>query len=113
MEIHFAEYPDLETRSTVVVAYTMVGERKVCSRMYLSLGNHRKDYIDAAYNMLKDEVRRRALNEMRVQQIYDNAYRNVPEEPSPALVGFVQWGRRMMQRHVKPKEIHDWKKEGF
>ncbi len=109
MEIHFAEYPDIETRSTVVVAYTMVGERKVCSRMYLAFSDHR--YIDAAYNVLKDEVRRRALNEMRVQQIYDNTYRNVPEEPSVAR--FVQWGRRAMQRYTKPKEIHDWKKEGF
>ena len=107
MTIHFTEHEDLIRRRTVLSAYTMVGNRKVCSRMYLSFENYHQNNIDAAYHQLKDEVRRRALNEMRVQQIYDPRHVDVPSEPI-ALVRFIRYN------YTKPlKDVHDWKKEGF
>lgn len=98
MEIHFVEYHDIVRGGHVIQAYTKVGEREIRSQMRIAENCH-QNYIDFAYCQLKDKVRNRALNEMRVQQI--------------ALVRFVQWERRSMQKHIKPKEIHDWKKEGF
>jgi hypothetical protein len=40
--------------------------------MYISLDNYRQNYIGSAYQILKDEVRQRALTEMRSQQHYSN-----------------------------------------
>jgi len=72
LEIHFTEHEDLMRRQTVISAYTQVGNRRVQSRMYVSLDNYRQNYIDSAYQLLKDEVRQRALTEMRSQQHYSN-----------------------------------------
>lgn len=72
MEIHFTEHEDLIRRQTVISAYTQVGNRRVQSRIYVSLDNYRQNYIDSAYQLLKDEVRHRALTEMRSQQHYSN-----------------------------------------
>lgn len=111
MEIHFVEHQDLEARRTVIAAYTMVGGRKIYSRMIISWENYHQNYIDAAYNMIKDEVRSRALNEMRVQQIYDSPARHV-ECTYMMDDQFVSSERRLV---VKPpaKKIHNWKEEGF
>lgn len=82
MEIHFTEHEDLTRRQTVISAYTQVGNRRVQSRMYISLDNYRQNYIDSAYQLLKDEVRQRALTEMRSQQHYSN--RDAVSDPDDA-----------------------------
>lgn len=128
MDIHFTEHEDLETRRTVLSAYTVVGNREIRSRMYISFANYRQNYIDAAYHRLKDEVRQRALIEMRSQQHYENisipARRIYPELISSELVSIqpihnidTEWlanyrfsenkGTRRIQDKV------DWKREGF
>ena len=94
--------------------------------MYVSFDNYRQNYINAAYHHLKDEVRRRALNEMRVQQIYDTM--NIE---STIIVGRgtrvlrATWSLEAAEdlrnwmgsctsiKNTQIKNTHDWKKEGF
>jgi hypothetical protein len=98
------------------MAYTKVGDRNIQERAYISFDNYKQGYIDATYQRLKDDVRRRALNEMRVQQCYVGQFTRM----SIPLV------RRVYPQLIVPNmpldylkhrktDCHkvDWKKEGF
>lgn len=112
MTIHFTEHKDFIRRQTVLSAYTIVGNRKIYSRMYISFENN---YIDSAYHLLKDEVRRRALNEMRVQQAYDNSIGGAIVATNYAarwnIYANYIYSENKGTRKIQDKV--DWKKEGF
>ena len=80
MEIYFAEHPDINSGKTVISAYTQVGNREIRSQIYIDHRNYRQNYIDAAYQRLKDEVRQRALNEMRSQNHHEGTRTRTDEE---------------------------------
>ncbi len=114
MNIHFTEYPDIRTGKTIIGASTIVGGRKIYSRMYVS-DDCRQGCIDAAYHMLKDEVISRALNEMRVQQIYDNSIGGAIVATNYAarwnIYANYIYSENKGTRKIQDKV--DWKKEGF
>tara|TARA_Y100000034_G_C6620045_1_gene270316 strand:- start:158 stop:532 length:375 start_codon:yes stop_codon:yes gene_type:complete len=124
LNIHFAEYPDIHTGKTVIVAYAKVGNRDIQERSYISFENYKQDYIDATYQRLKDDVRRRVLNEMRVQQRHDGQFtrastltwRAHPQiEDIVSVQPLQQSGTPEYYIKYRKTDCHkvDWKKEGF
>lgn len=116
MEIHFAECPDLNSGTTVLMAYTMVGPRKIMSKLYISQENYRQNYIDFAYQQLKDEVRRRALSEMRVQQHHEGARNRefrLDNFTPPRVRAPYPDIREVFKTKERTTEKVNWLKEGF
>jgi hypothetical protein len=116
LDIYVSEHIDLGTRQAVLCAYTTVGNREIRSRAYVPHRLYRQDHIDRVYNSLRNEVHRRALNEMRVQQVYDSSnaiVHSVTENVIEVAPGTFYDNREMLFRLNEVDDKVNWKEEGF
>ena len=90
MEIYFSEHEDLRRGQTVLSAHACVGERTICSKMYVPSGffDEYQVRLDSAYHMLK---------------VFIDSLRNRFE---------IEHSQKCVCNRITQDKV-DWKKEGF